>query len=148
MKNKPNKYGIKLFTLCGAATGYVLNCDVYIGTMGNKNNTVQGIFEQLCSNYLDKGHCIYMNHFYTSPSLLNFLWGKKTHGVGTVMKNRRGLPSVFKTKQLKKGEVLFWHKAHLLACKWKSTTDLYACQQKMEQLLLLCRPKVKVGELM
>ena len=90
MKNKPNKYGIILFTLCDAAIGYVLNCDVYTGTMGNKNNTVQGIFERLCSNYLDKGHCIYMDRFYTSPSLLNLLWGKKTHGVGTVMKIEGG----------------------------------------------------------
>lgn len=130
MKNKPNKYGIKLYILCDAATGYVLNCDVYTGAVGNKDNSIQGIFERLCGNYFGKGHCIFMDRFYTSPALLNFLWGKKTLGVGTVMKNRRGLPSIFKTKKLKKGEVLFRRKAHLLACKWKSTRDVYCLSTK------------------
>jgi hypothetical protein len=130
MKNKPNKYGLKLYLLCDAATGFVLNCEIYTGSIGNKDNSVKGVVERLCTNYFGKGHCIFMDRFYTSPALLNFLWEKKTLAVGTVMKNRKGLPSVFKTKKLKKGEVIFRRKAHLLASKWKATRDVYSLSTK------------------
>ena len=98
MKNKPNKYGMKLFVLCDSATGYVLNATAYTGSAGGVDNSIQSLFERLCPDYFGKGHCIYMDRFYTSPSLLSFLWGKKTLGVGTVMKNRKGLPQEFKKK--------------------------------------------------
>lgn len=66
-----------------------------------------------------------MDQFYTSPNLFTFLCQQKSSGVGTVMKNRKGLPKCFKTKQLKKGEAIFRRKQNLLACKWKSTRDIY-----------------------
>ena len=107
IKNKPNKYGIKLYILCDAATGYMQNCDVYKGAAGNKDNSKQDIYERLCNNYFGKGHCMYMDRFYTSSTLLNFLWGKRTVGVGTDMKNRRELDSIFKTKKLNRRQGYF-----------------------------------------
>ncbi|KAJ8891021.1 hypothetical protein PR048_010530 [Dryococelus australis] len=38
MQNKPNKHGMKWCILCDAATGSVLNCDVYRGAAGNVND--------------------------------------------------------------------------------------------------------------
>lgn len=130
MKNKPNKYGIKLYAVCDSATGFVLNCEVYTGSAGNVDNSIQGLVHRLCSEYFGKGHCIYMDRFYTSPSLLDMLWENKTLGVGTVMKNRKGLPPVFKTLKLKKNQMVFQRKGHLLALKWKSKRDVYSLSTK------------------
>lgn len=123
MKNKPNKYGIKLYILCDSATGYVLNVEIYTGAAVSRDNSIQGLFQRLCIDYFGKGHCFYMDRFYTSPSLLKFLWEQKSYGVGTVMKNRKGLPKCFKTK-LKKGQAIFRRNQELLACKWKSNRDV------------------------
>lgn len=147
MKNKPNRYGLKLYVLCDAATGYVLNFEVYSGKNGDTDNTIRAIFERLCSEYFGKGHCIYMDRFYTSPALLDFLWENKTLGVGTVMKNRKGLPSVFKNKKLKKGDMIFRRKAHILACKWKSKRDVYALSSKHRATTSTAYTRAKGGAL-
>ena len=98
MKHKPNKYGMKLFVLCDLATGYRLNATFYTGSAGGVYNSIQSLFEQLCADYFGKGHCIYLDYFYTSPALLSFLWSKKTLEVDTVKKNRKGLPQEFNKK--------------------------------------------------
>lgn len=41
------------------------------------------------------------------------------------MKNRRSLPTVFKTTKLKGGEILYRRRAHLLAYNWRSTWNVY-----------------------
>lgn len=46
------------------------------------------------------------------------------------MKNRKGLPQDMKTQKLKKGELVFWRKQHLLAIKWRSTRDVYCLSTK------------------
>lgn len=130
MKNKPNRYGLKLFMLCDASTGFILKCEVYTGKAEGKSYNILSIFERLCSKYFGKGHCIFMDRFYTSPQLLRYMWENKTYGVGTVMKNRRGLPTIFKTKKLKKGEMIFKRNGPILACKWKSTRDVYCLSTK------------------
>ena len=70
--NMSNNYGIELFTLCGgAATGYVLKCDVYTSTLDNKNNTGPGPV------YLKSARAIAYIYttFYTSP--FQILFGKR-----------------------------------------------------------------------
>ncbi|KAJ8877203.1 hypothetical protein PR048_021657 [Dryococelus australis] len=47
VKNKPNKYGMKLYILFDAVTGYVLNYDIYKAAASNVDNSIQGIFERL-----------------------------------------------------------------------------------------------------
>lgn len=73
-KNKPDKYGMKLCVLCGAATGYVFKFEPYTGK--SENNTIVALYDKLLSRYLDKNHTVYMDIFYTSPILPDFLWEK------------------------------------------------------------------------
>lgn len=46
-KNKPDKYGMKLYVVCDAATGYVLKFEPYTGKSGD--NTILALFERLLS---------------------------------------------------------------------------------------------------
>jgi hypothetical protein len=128
-KNKPNKYGIKFYIIADAKNGYVLNAEVYVGSAGEKN-TVQDIVERLSNKYFGKGFTIYMDRFYSSPSLFNFLFERKTLAVGTVMPNRKGLPPSFKTTKLKSGDMLFQRSNDLMAVKWRDTRDVLALSTK------------------
>ncbi|XP_047002868.1 piggyBac transposable element-derived protein 4-like [Schistocerca americana] len=128
MKNKPEKHGIKLFFVCDSNTGYVLNMEVYTGK--GDDFTIIPLFERLLSPYLSKGHTVYMDQFYTSPKVIDFLLSKNTLGVGTVMLNRKEMPKSLKKAILKKGEMTFRHKPHMMVCKWKKTRDVAVLSSK------------------
>ncbi|XP_049948184.1 piggyBac transposable element-derived protein 4-like [Schistocerca serialis cubense] len=100
MKIKPHKYGVKFFVLY--ESGYVLNCEIYSGNQSNADNSILHIVDRLCLSFHNKGHTLYMARFYTSPDLLDYLWGKRTEAVGTVQKNRKGLPRDLVGQKLKK----------------------------------------------
>ncbi|XP_049955249.1 piggyBac transposable element-derived protein 4-like [Schistocerca serialis cubense] len=137
MKNKPNKYGIKLYALCDSSTGYMLNCDACTGSAGSVDN-------RLRSQYFGKGHCIYMDRYYTCPSLLDMLWENKALGVGTVMKNRKGLRRIFRTLKLKK-KFVFQTKFHLLSVKWKSERDVVYLSTKHKSTSTSIQVRAKGG---
>lgn len=124
MKNKPEKYGMKLYVASDPLTGYTLKFEIYSGK-GQLDNSITSLYERLLCDYFEKGHTIYMDRFYTSPLVLKFLWEKKTNGVGTVMANRKGLPkqSVVNCK-LNKGEMTFARNGPQICIKWKDTRDV------------------------
>lgn len=98
MRDKPIKYGIKMWGLCEAGTGYLINFDIYCGKVGTKTtkglaqNVVVGLVAALLKVQPWQGGHVYMDNFYTSLALLCALWAMKVHACGTVRANRRGLP--------------------------------------------------------
>ena len=58
-------------------------------------------------NPLDKGHCMHMDNFYTSPELYEELFFHSAYACGTVCQNRKGLPKAVTTAKLKKTEAVF-----------------------------------------
>ena len=67
---------------------------------------------------LDKGHCMYMDNFYTSPELYEELFVHSTYACGTVHPNRKGLPKAVTTAKLQKTEAVFRCNGPPLAIKW------------------------------
>lgn len=121
-KNKPDKYGIKLYIVCDSYTGYALNMEVYTGK--TQDSSIVTLYGRLLSEYLGKGHVIYMDRFYSSPAVFDYLWQNNTQAVGTCVANRKQLPkTVIKTK-LETGEVTFMRRDHLLCLKWKDKRDV------------------------
>ena len=55
-------------------------------------------------NYLDLGHCVMMDNYYSSLELFIELVKRKTDTVGTVLSNRRRLPTDFWPTELEKNE--------------------------------------------
>ncbi|XP_049938759.1 piggyBac transposable element-derived protein 4-like [Schistocerca serialis cubense] len=83
--------------------GYVLHTEVYTGK-GQEDNLVTALFQRLLSGYLKKGQTVYMDRYYTSPAVFDFLLENKMKAVGASMPNRRGLPKQgVVSKKLKKG---------------------------------------------
>jgi hypothetical protein len=57
-------------------------------------------------SYLNKGHNLYVDNWYTSPALFELLH-----------RNRQGLPPL--TDRLKRGEIHYFHTNILLTLKWQ-----------------------------
>ena len=111
---KPSKYGIKIYEVCDAVTGY---CCVFKIASGESIQTTELVLD-LMRDYLGKGHEVYMDRFYTSIRLFQELYSQRTVAVGTCMPNRKGLPKIFSGQKLTKGTVISCRQGPVLAIKW------------------------------
>ena len=89
---KRRRFGIKLFILCDCATGIILDVIVYNGMdVGISKDDVLGlsgvIVKKFMASYLNKGHILYTDNWYTSPSLSMYLAQNNTGSCGTVEKS-------------------------------------------------------------
>ncbi|XP_046555943.1 piggyBac transposable element-derived protein 4-like [Haliotis rubra] len=98
MKDKPTKFGVKVWVLADSVTGYCWNFDVYAGKYGTEIDRKLGLAGQvvikLCENIMNKGHVIFTDNFYTSGTLGDYLLQKDTYLCGTARTNRKGYPTV------------------------------------------------------
>ena len=74
ISSKRHRFGIKLFVLCDCATGIILDVIVYSGTdvdiFKDDNFGLSGaIVKKFMAPYLNKGHILYTEDWYTSPSM-------------------------------------------------------------------------------
>jgi len=138
VKGKPHKYGIKMFELCEAKSGYVYNLDEYTGAhpTNSEHNMVFSVVDRLCDKIKGKGHCVYMGRRFSSPKIFDHLWGcKTTKAVGTVISNRKMPKQAFSGK-LKKGKKISGQWDHLLAIKWKDIHDVFVLTTAHEDVLV------------
>ena len=94
IKNKRNKYGIKFYELC-THDGLVLSAEIYGGQGFNDvNNPGQtaAIVMKLMEPYLEKGYHVFIDNYYNSVSLTEFLSSKGTYITGTLRKDRKRNP--------------------------------------------------------
>lgn len=147
MKNKPHKYGMKLYILSDPLTGYTLKFEIYSGK-NQKDNSIIALFDRLLEEYYYKGHTVYMDRFYTSPALLNALWKKNTNGVGTVMSNRKGLPKEVVKEKLQKGEMTYSKQGPLVCIKWRDTRDVLMLSTAHSADMKQVSVRSKTGELL
>lgn len=125
IKNKRNKFGIKLFKLC-IHSCYTLAVKVYCGKEENPNfNVGSKIFQEFSEPFLHFGRTIVVDNWYTSVELAELLNSKQTHLVGTLRKNRKSNPKDVTVKKLKKGEIISMRNAsNVLALKWRDKREL------------------------
>ncbi|KAJ4444060.1 hypothetical protein ANN_05849 [Periplaneta americana] len=126
IKGKPHKYGIKIYELCEAISGYVHSLQVYAGAHETEEdyNTAFSVVNRLCEPVTNKWHTVYMDRYFTSPKLFDHLWTVETKAVGTVTANRKEMPKDIFSEKLKKGEKLTAQRDHLLAIKWQEITEV------------------------
>ena len=124
--NKPNKWGIKIFEVCDAATGYCLSFDIATG----ESRTVYNIVLDLMQNYLGKGHELYVDRYYTSIPLFRELYAKQTLAVGTCQINRRGMPKTFLMQNISRGAVVACRQGPILALRWRDKRDVIVLSTK------------------
>ncbi|XP_068985425.1 piggyBac transposable element-derived protein 4-like isoform X2 [Bombus flavifrons] len=128
--SKRNMFDIKSFVLCDCKTGFVLNFVAYADSdseITKMNEKYLGksaeVVLTLLNSYLGKGHTLFVDNWYTSPTLFSYLHDNKTNACGTVKPRRREMP-VMKEK-LNKGEICFRSSSNMLALKWQDKREVY-----------------------
>lgn len=125
LKNKRHKYGIKFYELC-TPNGFILSLLLYTGkgTTSGKEGHAFSVTKKLMRPYFGKGRTLFVDNYYTSIPLMRFLYRKGTAMVGTLRKNRKGIPDFVKTTPLSKGESVFARSKNYLILKWKDKRDV------------------------
>jgi hypothetical protein len=107
----PTWFGIKLYQVCEAKSGYCIGFDIYTGsTPCTQYADALGISEDATTTtrtviglltrcgLLEQGHHVYMDNYYTSPELFEELRVHSTYACGTLRKNRKGVPEALRGK--------------------------------------------------
>lgn len=104
--SKPIRYGLKLYLCCDSDTSYVCQMEIYTGKKGNKREVDHGpnVVKRLLRGYEDKGYTVFIDSFFSSVPLVEDLYKKGITAVGTIRKDRKGLPLELKQKKVKKGD--------------------------------------------
>jgi len=122
MPKKPKKFGIKLWALCEAKTGYCCKFQVYTGKVGDgvqeKGLAYRVVFD-LMDPFLDKNHNLFIDNFYTGVKLLQDLETRSTYTCGTIRRDRGVFPPEFQQKELQRGEAVYLQSGNLVAVHWK-----------------------------
>ena len=86
---KPTPFGIKVWVLSEAKTGYVLHFQVYTSAEDDpmKKGLGYRVVMELMEQYQGKGHCVFIDNYYTSPDLLLDLLSCSTYCTGTAKTN-------------------------------------------------------------
>lgn len=127
--SKRHRFGVKFFLLCDCETGYILDFIVYTGAttqiedFGEPNLGKSGnVVLTLMTPYLNRGHCLYVDNWYTSPALFSYLHRNKTNACGTVKANRKSMPQM--NKKLNQGQTEHQCNENMLAIKWHDKRDV------------------------
>lgn len=144
-KSKRHKYGLKLFKLC-TIPGFTCKLQLYAGKNHELENTTPlKVVMSLCDNIVNLGHTVATDNWYTSLDLANELISKDTHLVGTLRKNRKGLPKNVVEAKLSKGEsIAMENERGICVLKWKDKRDVLMLSTKHSSGSSTIRKKGKV----
>ena len=107
IKNKPVKFGFKVFALCDSATSYLVNFKIYTGrdnAQQSETGLASSVVKELISPYTNQGYHLFTDNIYSSPTLfIDLRDNHKTYAVGTCQINRKGFSEKLKdAKQYQK----------------------------------------------
>ena len=92
VKNKPDKYGIKIWVMSCSESFYMKNYDIYLGKIDTREkNQGERVVLQL-SSCLSHGYNITVDNFFTSFSLASKLLKKNITLLGTLRQNKKEIP--------------------------------------------------------
>jgi hypothetical protein len=125
--SKRHRFGVKLFLLCDCETKFVLNLIVYTGAETEIDSHPEigisgSVVLTLMKNYLKNNHTLFIDNWYSSPTLFERLLEEKTKACGTVRKNRVGMPPF---EKLAKGQQAHQTTGELLALKWTDRREVH-----------------------
>ncbi|ETO85715.1 hypothetical protein F444_00650 [Phytophthora nicotianae P1976] len=116
MKDKPRKWGTKLFMLCCSTTAYCIRFEVYLGKQAQESQPTDyksgpaAVTRNLEHVFGPTGpgtgamRLVVTDRYYTSVPLAMQMLTKGYYTIGTIRTDRRGLPVSLVGKKAKKGE--------------------------------------------
>ena len=139
--SKRSRFGIKLYQLF-TASGILLDFLVYHGNMadslvemGDGALLTERIPTTLMQRYLNKGHHLFIDNYYTSLPLAKHLLQNCTHVTGTIKENRKKFPDELKVLNLERGQAAFYQSNDIVIAKYRSNKDRAAGKPKCVNIL-------------
>ena len=88
------------------------------------NGVGHHVINKMGARFLDKGHHLYFDNFFSSVKLAADLLEKKTYSCSTIRVNSEGWPedqrkAQMNLKKMKKGEIHFHRDGNLVATVWR-----------------------------
>ncbi|XP_063400067.1 piggyBac transposable element-derived protein 4-like [Mytilus trossulus] len=129
IKDKPIRFGIKLWVLACFVTGYTWNFFVYLGK--KRTNIVDKskglaftVVTTLCEKLYGQGFRLYVDSFYTTLRLANDLLTNKVYLIGAIRSNSTAMPLVFKqsvgwSKLVSRGDFRWHREGSFVFIQWK-----------------------------
>ena len=129
IKDKPTKWGIKLWVLADSSNGYTIDFNVYIGKAAGRDVSVNGlgydVVVRLMHNFFNQGYHLYIDNFYTSTALVKYLFQQGVPTTGTIRENSRGFPANMKNgtqwskaSNVQRGSMRWERDPPVLALQW------------------------------
>lgn len=100
-------------------SGLETEISVFHENLGKSGNIVM----TLMKDYLGKSHNLYVDNWYTSPTLVSTLHLNQTNSCGIIKKNRKYVPNV--PNKLQKGEISFRSTETLLCIQWQDKREVW-----------------------
>ena len=126
IRDKPTKWGMKLWVLADSKSGYTYNFDVYLGKENNLSSfgLAYTVVMNLVTSLVNQGYHLFFDNFYTGIQLMKDLVARGIRACGTVLVNRKGFPAGLKNvkeweKKAKRGDVRWERDGDILAMQWK-----------------------------
>ena len=127
MKNKPTKYGLKLWVLADSSNAYTQDFNVYIGKSAHGETSNEGlgydVVMELVKPYLNQGYHLFFDNFYTSHKLVSDLFLQGTPSSGTARTSRVGFPKSLSdlkvwARKKKRGMMRWERNSNVLTVQW------------------------------
>ncbi|KAK9731086.1 Transposase IS4 [Popillia japonica] len=113
-----------------SCTGYTYNIIIYAGKENGERVTPEDIVTFLTQDIIGVGRTLVTDNWYTSLPLAKRMLDSDTHLIGTIRKNRKGLPKEVVDRKPKKGEVAAMeNKDGITVLKWKDQS----CRQETQK---------------
>ena len=134
MPTKPIRNGFKVYALCDAVSGFMVNFVLHITS--EKKRTVLDIAMKVARPFLQLYHHIFTDKYYTSVPLAETLLQQRTYLTGAIKTNSRGLPndlspnprrnpnrwqSIKNMKRTPRGTIYIRQKDRLTYVLWRDT---------------------------
>ena len=109
IKDKPTKWGIKLWVLADSSNGYTVDFNIYIGRAAGQEVSANGlgydVVMRLMAPYFNLGYHLFVDNFYSTLILFKDLFEKGVLATGTILDSRRSFPDALRnSKEWGKGK--------------------------------------------